>query len=253
MLSEGSELLFAWGGDGTVQQCVDELAGTETPLAILPAGTANSARDEPGHPAGHRARGCDRAAWRAAQARRRTVRGRALCRHGRDRVRRGDDPAGRRHAQGSIRTGRLRLDRFQEPAREAVQGEDQGRRCPLVRRRRELHPRRQCRSSLRRHRGVRGCTTRRRSTRRRRRQRRRRRRLDPHARPHGGGASGALAARAGDEGGEDLGEAEPQGPVRGRRRRSHRDQGLQDPRSACRDHDLRDPQTTPGSIAISST
>ena len=41
VLSEGSELLFAWGGDGTVQRCVDELAGTETPLAILPAGTAN--------------------------------------------------------------------------------------------------------------------------------------------------------------------------------------------------------------------
>ena len=41
VLGEGCELLFAWGGDGTVQQCVDQLAGTETPLAILPAGTAN--------------------------------------------------------------------------------------------------------------------------------------------------------------------------------------------------------------------
>ncbi len=41
MLGEGAELLFAWGGDGTVQRCIDELAGTETPLAILPAGTAN--------------------------------------------------------------------------------------------------------------------------------------------------------------------------------------------------------------------
>ena len=41
VLGEGCELLFAWGGDGTVQRCVDGLAGTETPLAILPAGTAN--------------------------------------------------------------------------------------------------------------------------------------------------------------------------------------------------------------------
>jgi diacylglycerol kinase (ATP) len=40
-LEEGAELVFAWGGDGTVQRCVDVLAGTGTPLAIVPAGTAN--------------------------------------------------------------------------------------------------------------------------------------------------------------------------------------------------------------------
>ena len=40
-LAEGAELLFAWGGDGTVQRCVDTLAGADTALAILPAGTAN--------------------------------------------------------------------------------------------------------------------------------------------------------------------------------------------------------------------
>lgn len=40
-LEEGVELVFAWGGDGTVQRCVDVLAGTGTPLAIVPAGTAN--------------------------------------------------------------------------------------------------------------------------------------------------------------------------------------------------------------------
>jgi YegS/Rv2252/BmrU family lipid kinase len=40
-LEEGAELVFAWGGDGTVQRCLDVLAGTETPLAIVPAGTAN--------------------------------------------------------------------------------------------------------------------------------------------------------------------------------------------------------------------
>ena len=41
MLDEGAELLFVWGGDGTVQRCIDALAGSPTPLAILPAGTAN--------------------------------------------------------------------------------------------------------------------------------------------------------------------------------------------------------------------
>jgi YegS/Rv2252/BmrU family lipid kinase len=40
-LDGGAELLFAWGGDGMVQRCVDVLAGSEVPLAIIPAGTAN--------------------------------------------------------------------------------------------------------------------------------------------------------------------------------------------------------------------
>ena len=40
-LENGANLVFAWGGDGIVQRCVDVLAGTDTPLAIVPAGTAN--------------------------------------------------------------------------------------------------------------------------------------------------------------------------------------------------------------------
>lgn len=40
-LAKGAEVIFVWGGDGTVQQCVDALAGTDAVLAILPAGTAN--------------------------------------------------------------------------------------------------------------------------------------------------------------------------------------------------------------------
>jgi diacylglycerol kinase (ATP) len=40
-LGEGSELLFVWGGDGTVQRSIDAMAGSEAALAILPAGTAN--------------------------------------------------------------------------------------------------------------------------------------------------------------------------------------------------------------------
>ncbi|HEX6887525.1 MAG TPA: diacylglycerol kinase family protein [Candidatus Nanopelagicales bacterium] len=40
-LADGADLIFAWGGDGTVQRCIDEVAGTGVTLAILPAGTAN--------------------------------------------------------------------------------------------------------------------------------------------------------------------------------------------------------------------
>lgn len=37
----GADLVFVWGGDGTVQRCVNALAGTGVEIAILPAGTAN--------------------------------------------------------------------------------------------------------------------------------------------------------------------------------------------------------------------
>ena len=40
-LDDGAELLFVWGGDGMVQRCAHEAAGTDVTLAIVPAGTAN--------------------------------------------------------------------------------------------------------------------------------------------------------------------------------------------------------------------
>jgi len=40
-VEQGAELVFAWGGDGMVQRCVDVLAGSDVALAVLPAGTAN--------------------------------------------------------------------------------------------------------------------------------------------------------------------------------------------------------------------
>jgi YegS/Rv2252/BmrU family lipid kinase len=40
-LEWGADVVFAWGGDGLVQQCLNELAGTDAALAIVPAGTAN--------------------------------------------------------------------------------------------------------------------------------------------------------------------------------------------------------------------
>jgi diacylglycerol kinase (ATP) len=40
-VAKGADVVFVWGGDGTVQRCIDAVAGTETAVAILPAGTAN--------------------------------------------------------------------------------------------------------------------------------------------------------------------------------------------------------------------
>jgi len=40
-LESGAELIFVWGGDGTVQRCLDTAAGSAAEIAILPAGTAN--------------------------------------------------------------------------------------------------------------------------------------------------------------------------------------------------------------------
>jgi diacylglycerol kinase (ATP) len=39
--AKGADVVFVWGGDGTVQRCIDAVAGTGTAVAILPAGTAN--------------------------------------------------------------------------------------------------------------------------------------------------------------------------------------------------------------------
>jgi diacylglycerol kinase (ATP) len=40
-VEKGADLLLLWGGDGTVQRCIDEVAGSDVTVAVLPAGTAN--------------------------------------------------------------------------------------------------------------------------------------------------------------------------------------------------------------------
>jgi YegS/Rv2252/BmrU family lipid kinase len=40
-IRDGADLVLVWGGDGIVQRCVDALAGSGVPVAIIPAGTAN--------------------------------------------------------------------------------------------------------------------------------------------------------------------------------------------------------------------
>ena len=55
-LEAGAELIFVWGGDGTVQRCIDAAAGSQTALAIMPAGTANLLATNLEMPHGDRAR-----------------------------------------------------------------------------------------------------------------------------------------------------------------------------------------------------
>ena len=40
-LKAGVDVVFAWGGDGMVRRGINEMAGTKTRLAVLPAGTSN--------------------------------------------------------------------------------------------------------------------------------------------------------------------------------------------------------------------
>ena len=40
-VGRGADVVFVWGGDGTVQRCIDTLAGQAVPIAIIPAGTGN--------------------------------------------------------------------------------------------------------------------------------------------------------------------------------------------------------------------
>ncbi len=50
-LAEGADVVAAYGGDGTVAEVASGLIGTDTPLAILPGGTANVLSLELGIPA----------------------------------------------------------------------------------------------------------------------------------------------------------------------------------------------------------
>jgi YegS/Rv2252/BmrU family lipid kinase len=48
---QGADLVLVWGGDGMVQRCLDALAGTDVPVGIIPAGTANLLAGNLGIPA----------------------------------------------------------------------------------------------------------------------------------------------------------------------------------------------------------
>jgi len=50
-VAEGADLIFVWGGDGTVQRCLDAVAGTRRRGGDLPVGTANLLATNLGVPA----------------------------------------------------------------------------------------------------------------------------------------------------------------------------------------------------------
>jgi diacylglycerol kinase family enzyme len=51
-LEAGAELVICVGGDGTVRECAESLAGSSVPLAIVPTGSANLTARAVGVPAG---------------------------------------------------------------------------------------------------------------------------------------------------------------------------------------------------------
>ena len=131
-LPAGAELLFAWGGDGTVQRCIDTLAGADTPLAILPAGTANLFATEPRDP-----QDIEQAVAIGLRGDRHKLDvGRFEGEHFAVMAGVGFDASmiqtGRRIAQGPPRPRRVCLDGLTEPTGQTVQGEDQGGRRTVV-------------------------------------------------------------------------------------------------------------------------
>ena len=154
----------------------------EASLAVLPAGTANLFATNLGIP-----RDIEEAVAIGLRGdRRRLDVGRfgkeRFARHGRGRLRRGDDPR-RRRPQGADRPRRLSLERIAQPARRRLRRRDRGRRQRLVRGQGHVHPARQPRRHLRRRRGVPRRPPGRRHARARDRDRRGAAPVDAHARP----------------------------------------------------------------------
>ena len=90
-IDEGADLVFVWGGDGTVQRCIDVLAGSGTALAVIPAGTANLLARNLGIPLDIAEAVVDRTPRSPQGDRHRDGERRALRRHGRGRARRAHD------------------------------------------------------------------------------------------------------------------------------------------------------------------
>ena len=237
-LEDGAELILAWGGDGMVRRCVNALEDTQVPLAIAPAGTSNLFATN---------LGIERDIAQAVQValhgdRRRLDVGRfngeRFARDGRGRLRRGDDQ-GRRRPQGPPRPRGLRARRRREAERPGLRGEDQDRRHPLVQGPRQLHPGRQPRRTVRRHRGLRRRPARRRPARRRRAHLRGPGEAGPRGCPHRRRRRAEVPFRASHPGAQGAGQARSQGPLRARRRRSQEGQVIQGRRRTRGDHGVR--------------
>ena len=73
-LDEGAELVFAWGGDGTVRRCIDVDRRVEGAARRRAGRHRQPVCHQPRHPERHRGGGGDRTARRHAPARRRSLR-----------------------------------------------------------------------------------------------------------------------------------------------------------------------------------
>lgn len=103
-LDAGADTVLAWGGDGTVQCCVDVLAGTDVALAVMPAGTSNLLAQNLGIPQDI-GEAADIPGGRPPAHRHRPRQRRGLRHHGAGGPRRQDHRRRRRRREG--RTGRL--------------------------------------------------------------------------------------------------------------------------------------------------
>ena len=125
-----------------VQRCVDVIAGSETNLAIIPAGTANLLASNLGIPADI----AEAVSVGLRGERRKLDVGRFNGERFAVMAGAGFDAAMIRSAGTASRTGRscrIRLDRIAEPAHEAVSRRDQGGRRRLVQGEGQLHSARQ--------------------------------------------------------------------------------------------------------------
>ena len=107
----GADLIFVWGGDGSVQRCIDAAVGSPVTLAILPAGTANLLANNLGIPID-----LEQAVNVGLHGSNRTIdvgkmNGEHFAVMAGVGSRRADDPRRRRRTEGPIRPCRLHLDR----------------------------------------------------------------------------------------------------------------------------------------------
>ena len=102
----GADLIFVWGGDGMAQRSIDALDGADTPIALLPAGTANLLAANLGIPKDVEGAVDVGPARRAEEDRHRPDQRRDVRRHGRRGAGRADDRGRRRRPEGPPRAAR---------------------------------------------------------------------------------------------------------------------------------------------------
>ena len=193
--ADGADVVFVWGGDGTVQRCVDALAGTGVALAIIPAGTANLLATNLGVP-----KDLDGAVDVGLHGTRRPLDvGRVNGERFAVMAGAGFDAAMIRDADGAMKDRRrppgLRLDRRASAAPAGAAHHGRRRRRTVVQRRDDVRARRQRRHDHRRRHRLPRRRARRRPSRRRRRHRGRARAVGAGPRPDGDGQGPPVAAR----------------------------------------------------------